>query len=397
MSGRIGSALGRGPNIKYWTLQHSPADRGGWYVPQFEHGIAEVDKLDEPLDEDDVRNTAEAEDWPPGHYRMIGRKDNGAVWGPKWTFERTAEEVESHTPEKELTEQEKIDRAVEQALRRADAGRPDTLEAKLMETMGKYEEGDIDEETVGGAIAMYRDVSSLIRQQDADILDRIAERKMDEGDLDAAARYEFAKRASERGGGGGGLLDRVAEGNLELDEAVGLQEVMMLDAYQRFGPKVDELLDAQTDLFGAGDNEDVMAVLGETAGADAADQAEAAAEATEAADADDVTSAEPDDDVAPILRGEPEDAAADEAAADAPSEAAEPEADREPVEDSAPDEEPPAAVESDDVEADAAADGGEGGVEALDEQVDTEAGQYPSLADAGEAIQDEADDEEGDE
>lgn len=365
--------------ISHFELRLMYPGEGKWKVPEFDHDLGDLSDLQEELDQDAVKATAETEGWPTAKYKLQARYSDGTMAPTSWTFDHEGPDDADAEPELTPTERtlERMDRRLARLEERG-AAPPEDLEGKLMHTMDRFESGDIDEETVGASVAMYEDVSRLIRRQEGDILDRIAERKLDEGDLDAAAKYQIAKRQAD-GASRGGLLQNVLEGDVNLEDEIGIKELIYLDAYHEFGDEVRELLRAQSAAYD-GDSSALQNLIG-AGGADDDD----------ADDVDETPEAEPDEqietgadlDLAPgvNLPG------ADADAAESAETPAEPADDPEPTPTDA-----PAEIDAEAPETPAEADGG--GVEALEDDVEDDS--RPGLADAAAAIrEDEAGDEGG--
>lgn len=361
------------PEIDHYILRFRKHGSGNWSSPDIDTNAIDPDKIPDLIPEQDVRNRAEIENWPDGVYQLMGIKSNKGFTGAEWTFKLGKEDADD---EPELTPTERMLERMDKRLARLEEdgiGPPEDLEGKLMHTMHAYEQGDIDEETVGASIAMYKDVSALVRQSEGDILDRIAEQKLDEDDLDAAATYALAKKQAERGGGG--LLQNALEGDVNLDGDIGIKELIYLDAYHEFGDELKSLLRMQG---GIQNNAVAQGDLGALINNEPDESDEADVEVDEPGQEPAPTSGA-DFDLAPGV----EDPTAD-AAESAESATEQPD-------DQSPTPEPDAGeTASQATEAVAEPDGGDAtGIEALGEQVDPEAGEFPSLADATQAIQEE--------
>lgn len=138
-------------DVDYWMLRRREHGSGDWMTVDLDDKDINPERIPEPLPEDDVRNRAEVEGWPPGVYHLMGVKKNKGYTGARWKFEIPEEEGNQ---QRELTEDEKLDRAAERAVRRAQEQGP------AIDTPGKAM-GAIFEATLKGEMPEGVDMGRL--------------------------------------------------------------------------------------------------------------------------------------------------------------------------------------------------------------------------------------------
>lgn len=387
----------RSPEIDHYELKVK-SKNGGWTAPgkefsTFETELEDIGALEHKLDEQLVEKTAEAEGWPAGEYRLLAMAKGGGVAGHEWRIEWDGpgdddEAVQQLTPEEELREEvrairrrldenvgqvsspdEAVGYAFGEAIKNGDMSPPELIEAAKSwrgppsdpgEWAGVLMQAQVQQGNVEAAMALLGDWLDAERGGQKSMLETVMESGADvDISTDTIKALGMLKFVDDPGS----FMRDATQGMLQADAAAGQSGPV--------GSRLRDLLDGDEDE--AGD------------GADDAGTAPDEAEATvEADDAGELADAEPDVQTGADLDLAPEVAerlAGDEAEQEAEEPAPAPEPDPE-----APEEPAPAEADAE-AATEATPDGG--GVDDLDEQVDTEAGEFPSLADAGEAIKEE--------
>lgn len=370
--------------IDHWELRYNKPGQTAWDRAEHvtEHLNVDPGDLQEPLDEEAVKQTAETEGWPAGKYKCQARYEDGTHGPNKWTVEVKADE--SATQREEKSTEDRIletQTAILEELRDGSGSITSPDEARGITYMRALN-GDLDEEqteTLQNFLESWEDSTREAPKSPNEVAGELYRMQIERGNVEQATELLDAWFAAENTGRQD-LLELATSGDefsLDMDTVKSLGMLRFLENPREF------IREASAGVMEAGQggvrdqSQDgglsslVGAATEPSEGEAPASEPEQLPEADEPADGLG-TARELD-----IVGAEADEGGQADAAADAEG-------------DSTSDPDPPAetdaaAAESDqgrETSAEADAEGVDEVLDDLDEQTDREAGEFPNAQDA---------------
>lgn len=215
----------RRQNIDHYIIRYREDGSGNWQTPPIDADeFRDPDDLDEIIPKEDAINAAEIQNWPPGHYQLIGKKANAGFTDSVWTFQVKPDDSDepSDDEDEELDPIEQLAQTQRLILEQLDdRGGPisDPSEARGA-VFARALDGDLDGanlDRLDSFLSKWEEATSSPPSSPDEVAGQLYQMQMAQGNVEAASALLSEWFAADSGRDDGSLLQMVREGGGDMD------------------------------------------------------------------------------------------------------------------------------------------------------------------------------------